>query len=276
MSARLAARQLLPRLEAAGVPDAAMEAEVLVRSAAGMARAAYFAGETLPSGCEPRLETMVARREAREPAAYITGTRAFYGLELSVGPGVLIPRPETELLVEAGLLEAARLDAPIVVDVGTGSGAVAVAVAHALPAGSGGRVLGTDVSADALRVAATNRDSHGVELTLLRMDLLGGIGRADVVLANLPYIPSGEVDALEPEVSRWEPRVALDGGADGLALIRRLIDDCRERLRPALLALEVGCGQADAVGAYATECGAVVQVLRDLSGIERVVCARWA
>ncbi len=273
MNPREAAQVAALKLAAAGVPEARFEAEVLVRHVTGLSRAQFFAarGEIGPSG---DLDDAIDRRAAREPGAYITGVREFYGLPFQVGPGVLVPRPETELLVDLGIEEARHLPQPVIVDAGTGSGCIAIAVAAAIDR-PGVTVVATDVSADALAIARKNRDAIGAPVHLVLASLAEAIARADIVLANLPYIPSGEIDALEPEVSRWEPRVALDGGCDGLGLIRRLIDDCAARLRPRLLALEVGFGQAAAVATLAREAGAGVNVVKDLGGIDRVVCARW-
>lgn len=272
MNAREVAGAAARRLEAAGLEDARFEAEVLVREAAGITRAQYFAGAILEGAARHRLQQWLARREQREPLAYITGWREFFGRRFAVGRGVLIPRPETELLVEIALHELRPNPASLVLEVGTGSGAVAVSVAAEAPAA---QVLATDISTAALQFAALNAAAHAPGVQIIRADLARPIRRADIVLANLPYVPSGEIDALEPEVSRWEPRVALDGGTDGLRLIRALIDDCAHRLRPRLLALEVGFGQAEAVAALGHGAGATVAVVRDLSGIDRVVCLRW-
>ncbi|MGE5595245.1 MAG: peptide chain release factor N(5)-glutamine methyltransferase [Hyphomicrobiales bacterium] len=271
MKARAAARKAAAELAQRGVPDPEFEGEYLVRQAAGLSRERYFTDPELPGPAQTRLMELLARRLAREPAAYIAGAREFYGLEFEMTPDVLVPRPETELLVEIGIAEAKRPET-FVVDVGTGSGCIATAVAVHAP---GAFVAATDVSVAALQVARRNAARHGATVRFAAGDLAACIGRADVVLANLPYIPSGEVAELEPEVRFWEPAVALDGGPDGLALVRRLIDDCASRLRPRLLALEVGYGQAQAVAAYARERGAQVELVKDLAGIDREVCCRW-
>ena len=272
MRARAAAARVRARLEAAGIPDAALEAELLTRHASGLSRAAFFAGKLAPEGACARLQTLVARRLRREPAPYLTGLREFHGLEFAVGPGALIPRPETELLVETGLAELARDPGATVLDAGTGCGAIAVAVASAAP---NARVVATDVSDAALGLAARNVARHGVRVALVRGDLASGIARADVVLANLPYVPADAIAGLQPEVRRWEPRVALDGGPDGLGLVRALLDDCAARLRPRLAAFEVGLGQAAPVAERARALGAEAAILHDLAGWERVVTARW-
>lgn len=273
MSARRAAMEASKRLAAAGIEDARFEAELLAREAAGVSRAAYFAGSTLDAGEAERFASWVERRARREPAAYITGHREFYGREFGVGPGVLIPRPETELLVELALAELDRDAGAVVVEAGTGSGAVAVSIAAERP---GAHVVATEISPDAMRFAEANAATHAPGVGLVLGDLLSMVSRADVVLANLPYIPAWEIEALEPEVSRWEPRVALDGGEDGYVLIRRLIEDCAARLRPRLLALEVGYGQAGDVEALLRRHGVEPWSVKDLAGIDRVVCGRWA
>ena len=273
MNAREAAAELAPRLAAAGVADARFEAEYLVRMAAGISRTEYFLDYQLCREQRARLGEFAGRRLEREPAAYIHGEREFYGLVFEVSPEVLVPRPETELLVDVALRECARLTEPLVVDVGTGSGAIAVAVSHHL-----GRetVTGIDTSSRALAVARRNAERHAACVRFVRGDLLAAARRADVVLANLPYVPGAEIAGLEPEVRDWEPRLALDGGEDGLDLIRRLVDDCAKRIRPRLLALEVGLGQAATVAARCQRGGARTEILADLAGIQRVVCARWA
>jgi release factor glutamine methyltransferase len=126
-----------------------------------------------------------------------------------------------------------------------------------------------------MRFAQANALTHAPQTSLMLGDLLAPVARADVVLANLPYIPTWEIEALEPEVSRWEPRIALDGGADGFALIRRLIEDCASRLQPRLLALEVGFGQAESVAAILRQHGRMPTSVKDLAGHDRVVCCRW-
>ena len=272
MKARQAAREAATRFAAAGVDECALEAEVLVRAASGLSRAQYFAGHEIQPDDLSAFHNLVGRRLTREPAAYILGEREFYGRRFEVTADTLVPRPETELLVDIAL--RALHPADVVVDVGTGTGCIVVSVALGAPHAM---VVATDTSQSALAVARRNRASHEAAVQLLAGDLLSAVRRADIVLANLPYIASDALRSLEPEVRDYEPRLALDGGPDGLVLVRRLIDDCAQRLRPRLLALEVGCGQAKAVVAYAHRQGAAAtEVQRDLAGIERVVCARWA
>jgi release factor glutamine methyltransferase len=272
VNAREAAAAAAARLGEAGVQDAKFEAEVLTRESAGVSRAQFFAGATLEPRAEKRLESFVERRMKREPGAYITGHREFFGRDFAVGPGVLIPRPETELLVELGLAELDDDPSAHVVEVGTGSGAVAISLAVERPEAS---ITATEVSHAAMAFARLNAERLGGSPGFVLGDLAVAIGRADVVLANLPYIPSWEIEALEPEVSKWEPLVALDGGVDGFVLIRRLIEDCASRLHPRLLALEVAFGQAEGVAAILREFDREPWSLKDLTGIDRVVCARW-
>lgn len=272
MNAREAASEAAERLARAGVSDAKFEAELLARESAGISRAAYFSGAEFKSGAASTFESFVERRTRREPTPYITGHREFFGREFAVGPGVLVPRPETELLVELALAEIDAEPMALVVEAGTGSGAVAVSIAAHRPLAN---VLACDISPTAMEFAFANAKRHTPQLRLFIGDLLAACGRADVVLANLPYIPTWEIDALEPEVSRWEPRIALDGGKDGFSLIRRLVDDCAARLRPRLLALEVGFGQAVAVSAIVNDAGVEPWVVKDLAGVDRIVCGRW-
>lgn len=272
MNARELGRLVQGQLEAAAIPGAAFEAEYLVRSVTGLNRATYFTGSAVAGRALAEVQGAVARRLHREPAAYITGTREFFGLAFAVTNAVLIPRPESELMVEAALAALGEHPRARVADIGTGSGCIAIAVAANAP---GARVTGIDRSASALRVAAMNARTHAAPVTFVQGDLLGPVGAADIVLANLPYIPSGDIAGLQPEVRDWEPRVALDGGHDGLTVVRRLIRDCADRVRPRLLALEVGAGQAAAVACLCTRAGAAVEVVPDLSGIERMVVARW-
>lgn len=272
MNARTEAARVTKELKSARVPDAGFEAELLVRTAADLSRSAYFGNPELSLGAVERLAEFTRRRLSREPFAYIAGTREFFGLEFNVTPDVLIPRPETEALVEAGLDELSRRPDSIVVDVGTGSGAVAISLARNVPDAT---VVGIDLSLPAIAVATANAERLAPAVQFVRGNLASAIGHADVVLANLPYIPSRILRTLEPEVRDWEPRLALDGGEDGLDLLRALIDDCSARLRPRLLALEVAISQDAAVAAYGKVRGARVETRRDLAGIERVVCLRW-
>jgi release factor glutamine methyltransferase len=271
MNSREAAAMVAAALECAGVPASRLEAEYLVRHAAGLDRVGYFLAPELDSIQAARIAAAVERRIAREPLPYIVREREFWGRPFVVTPDALVPRPETELLVEFALREARAGE--VLADVGTGTGCVAISLALERP---DLRVLGTDRSVAALAVAAANALRHRASIHLAAGDLATAVGHAAVVVANLPYIPTAEILALEPEIRDWEPLIALDGGEDGLTLIRRLADDCAARLRPRALAVEVAYGQAPDVAAFVRQHGAAVEVIKDLAGIDRVVVARWA
>ncbi len=274
MSARDLARAIQPLLEVAGIPDARIESELLVRYMGELSRSHYFAGGDFPESHRPKLFAAIERRVAREPLAYITGRRAFMGLEFQVTPAVLIPRPETELLVEEAVRRSPA--GALVCDVGTGSGCIAVSIAQLRPDVA---VLATDISEDALAVARGNAERHGAGVAFVRGSLLSVIrcpvDRELVVVANLPYIATNEIARLEPEVRNAEPRIALDGGTGGLDLLGELIHDCAERLRPHLLLLEVAAGQAQQVAELLTKSRAEVEIKPDLVGIDRMVVAEW-
>ncbi len=274
---RLEAARL--ELKGAGIPDASLEAELLLRHVTTLDRATLFASPemVLKPEQETRFRELLARRLDREPAAYITGHREFYGLEFMVDPRVLIPRPETELLVSEALAWCEGLQAPTIADIGTGSGAVALALAVNLP---GAAIYATDVSDSALAVAAANCRVHGVasRVRLLRGDLLAPLPEpVDLIVANLPYVTEAEMGALLLEINRYEPRVALAGGADGLDLVRRLCDSAPDYLKPhACLLLEMGPAQTAAVAVSLRRIfpAADVTVLPDLAGLARVVRLR--
>jgi release factor glutamine methyltransferase len=268
------------RLKEAGIEDSDLEAEVLLRHALGVDRARLFAclQEPLPDDAQKRFEAYVGRRLKHEPTAYITGRREFFGLELEVTPAVLIPRPETEILVEAAI-EVARprgriRRGAVMADVGTGSGAIAIALATSVPRSD---VYAIDMSPEAIAIAERNVERHGVSdrVMVLRGDLLSPLPEfVDVVIANLPYVPSADIQSLAPEVRDHEPRRALDGGPDGLDLIRRLVAEAPRYLRPnGCVCLEFGDGQAEAVVRLSREAfpGMRVQLRKDLAGRERVV-----
>ncbi len=207
--------------------------------------------------------------------AYILGRWGFRGLDLDVDRRVLVPRPETELLVDRCLALVDGAAGPEVLDVGTGSGAIALALASELPKA---RVVGCDVSGDALEVARANGERLGVEVEWVASDMLSGVGgrRFHLVVSNPPYVAAGEIDALEPEVRDWEPRGATVAGETGLEAIERLVAQVPAALEPGgALVLEVGAGQADAVAAL-LEGARLAGVGRDPdhAGIERIVWGR--
>ncbi|HVY96611.1 MAG TPA: peptide chain release factor N(5)-glutamine methyltransferase [Solirubrobacterales bacterium] len=259
-------------LRAAGVEDPRLDAEILLAEATGRERAALVAGTEVEPAAARRFGEMVRRRLRREPVAYIVGRKGFRRLELAVDPQVLIPRPETELLVELAL---ERRPATLL-DVGTGSGAIALAVADELP---GCEVTATDSSPSALGVARANAERLGLgERVRFLAGTLPPEEDFELILANLPYVAEAEWPGLQPEVTRWEPRQALLAGGDGLDAIRALVAAVAARrsryagLENTTLALELGAGQAGPVASLMEEAGFVaIERRRDLAGIERVV-----
>lgn len=264
-------------LRAAGVEDPRLDAELLLAEATGWNRATLAAdreAEVSPAAGR-RFGELVRRRLRREPVAYILGRKGFRNLELAVDGRVLIPRPETELLVELAL----EAEPKSVLDVGTGSGAIALAVADELP---GCTVTATDTSPAALEVARANAEHLGLAE---RIRFLEGTvpenESFDLVLANLPYVAEREWPSLQPEVTRWEPREALLAGPDGLDAYRSLIKGSAglygryAESKSGGLAVEVGEGQAQAVRELMREAGfGGIETRRDLAGIERVVVGR--
>jgi release factor glutamine methyltransferase len=243
-----------------------LDAELLLAHALGVDRSRLGVDARLKLDM-PALHAfhdLVTRRAAHEPVAYILGRKEFRRITLSVDPRVLIPRPETELLVEVGLTLPSGAS---VVDVGTGSGAVALALASERPDLS---VWATDVSSEALEVARANGFHLGVEVEFVQSDLLAGLDRPfDAVLANLPYVAAGA--ELPPDVARYEPTGALFAGEDGLDVIRRLVDEVRD---VSLVALEVGFDQARSVAALLAPRTNSIEIVCDLAGHERVVVGR--
>jgi release factor glutamine methyltransferase len=269
-------------LRAAGIEDPRLDAELLLCEATGWDRA-YLAANPeaeIPPPAARRYSETVRRRLRREPVAYILGYRGFRHIEPAVDPRVLIPRPETELLVELAL----ELRPRTVLDVGTGSGAIALAVADELPDCA---VTATDTSPAALEVARANAERLGLAA---RIEFVEGTlppepAEFDLVLANLPYVSEAEWGGLEPEVTEWEPREALLAGPDGLDAFRDLLSgrvpvsfrmaERNGKSASGVVGLEVGDGQAVAVAEMLRAAGFVsVQTRADLAGIERVVVGR--
>jgi len=271
------------RLRAAGSPSPRLDAEVLLAHHLDRERSWLLAHPEAPISAPAAYDALIARRAAGEPVAYLRGFKEWRSLRIRADARALIPRPETELLLEAAEAEIARRlpgDAPIVAwEVATGAGAVAVALAlRFAPEIRAGRLrlVASDLSHDALALAAENLAAHEVgDLVELRhADLLEPAGsalpRPDVVAANLPYVASDEVDARQGSLG-FEPRIALDGGPDGLAVLRALLDSLPSRAAPsAAVLLELGVGQVEAVRALAPG-GASVTVVPDLAGLDRVV-----
>ena len=264
----IAARERLIR---AGIPpdQAGIDAEVLIRHVLGWDRAKYLASrhEPLPSTASFPFEAALAERERRVPVAYITGHREFWGLDFDVSPAVLIPRPESELIVEAALTFLSDAEARLrIADIGTGSGCLAVSLAYERPHAT---LLATDVSEDALAIARRNAERHGVSgrIRFARTSFLTDIqGSFDLIVAN----------PLSPDVRDHEPAIALFGrGEDGLDDVRELLGQSATRLAPSgRVMMEFGYGQGDAVRAGAERAGLdIVDILRDLQGYERTLIA---
>ena len=265
-------------LESAAIPEARLEAEVLLINILRVPRHGIYAyqEQELTSEQSELLAKLVDQRLKREPLAYILGHREFYGVELAVGPGVMIPRPETELLVEQGLflglmhMEEGGL---VIAEPGTGSGAISINLALHLPMA---RVYATELYPEALKVAQHNIARHNVadRITLLEGDLLDPIEESvDVIVANLPYIPRDEIAALQPEI-QWEPREALDGGPDGLDVITRLLNQARDKLKETgVVILEIDPRQADPLQTLSMELfpGASISVEQDLARLDRML-----
>jgi len=256
-------------LRDAGCDTPRLDAELLLADAIGTTRTQLHLAperELRPEESQ-RFAALLRRRRAREPVAYVLGKRAFRYIELTVDDRVLVPRPESEGLVEAalGLPQGAR-----VVDVGTGSGAIALALKHERPDLD---VVATDVSADALAVARANAAALSLDVTFLHGDLLDPVdGTIDAVLSNPPYVAKRDLETLAPEVIA-EPDMAVFGGYDGFEIVRRLVPAAVERA--PLVALEIGQGMAGVVGGLLRDAGMTdVAVHRDLAGIERVVVGR--
>jgi release factor glutamine methyltransferase len=255
-------------LGAAGVDSPRLDAELLLAAATGLTRAQIVSdpGRPIEPEAARAFQALALRRREREPVAYLLGEKGFRHLDLRVDRRVLIPRPETEHLVEAalGLPAGAR-----VVDVGTGSGAVALALKSERP---DLELVATDASADALQVARANALLLGLDVAFAHGDLLEPVeGRIDAVLSNPPYVET--TAPLAPEIARYEPPAALFAGEDGLDVYRRLVPGARAA-GARFVALEVGAGQAGAVAALLRDAGyATTDTLRDLAGIERIVRA---
>ena len=263
------------------IPDARLEAEALLAYALEISRTQVLARPERP--LSPEEEAVVSealrRRLSREPLAYITGHREFFGIDFKVNPSVLIPRPETETLVETALKIANEFPGGpelSVVDVGTGSGAIAVCLALRL---SSARIFAVDSSSAALNVARTNAETHGVadRITFLEGDLLSHFsGGVDLITANLPYVRTGELSSLAPEVQQ-EPTEALDGGQDGLDLVRRMMQQAQHVISgDGVILLEMDHRQAESLRSMGESMfpGAEISILKDLAGLDRVFMLR--
>jgi release factor glutamine methyltransferase len=270
-------------LAAAGIPTARLDAEVLLAHGCCLDRAALYARwrGVVSADCRLRFDAAVARRRRHEPLQYIVGQQEFWSLEFVVTPDVLIPRPETELLVElalAVLSSEARSGFPLLhlCDLGTGSGCIAVALARELPHV---HVYALDVSEAALDVAQSNARRHAVaeHIHFLASDGFSAVSglRFDAIVCNPPYVSSGELQGAQPELA-WEPRHALDGGPDGLAVIERIATEAPRYLTEGgWLLMEIGAGQGPAVERLAQAAGfSSVSIRADYAGLPRALVAR--
>ncbi len=262
-------------LAAAGIEQARAEAELIVRAACGLTAEDLILRPEAELTCaeRERATTLASRRARREPVPYLLGRVEFYSLPFLVSSASIVPRPETEILAEAALGRAPRTRCRLAADVGTGSGVLACVLARHL---DGLRVAATDISAHALILARQNARLHRAADRVLnvRCDLLSAVaGPLDFLVANLPYVRTGDFEGLQPEIRDFEPRRALDGGADGLDVIRRLSVQLSGHLaKGGFAALEVGAGQATEV-ANLLERGGLgsIEVVADYAGIDRVV-----
>ncbi len=277
MNCKQALTQVRQILKGNHIEDAALEGEILLRYVLGKTRAQLFAEldkDISPSDFK-RLLKLVERRIKGEPSTYITGHKEFYGLDFIVNRHVLIPRPETELLVEQAISACRENHYSIIADIGTGCGAITVSLAVSMPSV---KVYATDISSKALKVAEQNCTKHGVKdrVQFLRGNLLEALPESvDLIVANLPYVKEADIPDKGP--LSFEPRVALDGGVKGLDKIELLSRQAHEVLKKkGSLLLEVGQGQAEDVKANLHKVfpAGLIEVEKDLAGIERVVCLR--
>lgn len=271
-----ALRKASSTLTSHGIEDAFLEAELLLMRVLGLNRAQLYAQSDQELSPERWAEfwQLIERRLQHEPAAYILRHCSFYDLDLYIDSRAFIPRPESELLVEEALKFIHQRDSCLVADVGTGSGAIAIAIALHSPAT---KIYAIDMSAAALEVTVINCQRYEVvgRVSLLQGDLLQPLPEpVDLIVANLPYVKDDELGKLSPEIERFEPQIALAGGREGLDKISQLLAQSGEKLRPqGLILLEIGQGEGEAATALASRYfpGARIELLPDLSGIDRVV-----
>lgn len=268
-------------LERAGSLDPRRDAALLLRHLLGLDAAQFFLRsdhQIAPEQLRAYM-SLIERRASGEPVQYITGHQEFYGLDFIVGRDVLIPRPETELIVEKTIELARGLPNPIIVDVGTGSGCIAVALAKNLP---GARLIATDISEAALELARLNAERHRARIEFFCGDLLEPLrhlrieGSVDFIVSNPPYVPSSEPSLLQPEVLNYEPALALFGGPDGLEFHRRLLGESGRYLKPGrYMIIEIGYGQVEAIRTLINPLDwELIEVRNDLQGIPRALVLR--
>ncbi|MBX3298837.1 MAG: peptide chain release factor N(5)-glutamine methyltransferase [Acidobacteria bacterium] len=266
------------RLQAAGIREARRDADLLLRHVTGATRAWVIAHPEAEMASEQAkiFADLISRREEHEPVQYITGVQEFFGREFEVSPAVLIPRPETEIAVEAAVEHLSALGNPKFVELGIGSGCISISILAEVASARG---IGVDLSPQALPVAERNAAKHNVaaRLDLRRSDLFSAVDETglDAVVSNPPYVPDDVIATLEPEVNEYEPRLALAGGSEGLDVVRRIIAGSPGRLRPGgLLVIEIGIGQSfDVENMFDPESWTEAAVIPDLQGIPRTLRA---
>ena len=273
--------EIIEQLTSAGIEDADSEARIILRETAGLSATDIHGrpDDEITSDIYNEIQTIIKRRLMREPLQYIYGRWDFMGLSFAVRPGVLIPRPDTEIMVETVM---GRLhDGMRILDLCTGTGCILISL---LKYSNGCEGVGVDISEEALALAQENADNinNSASISFLQGDLYGALTEMvtpitfDIIVSNPPYIPADVIDTLEPEVKKYEPRLALDGGDDGLDIIRRIIDGAQAHLiKGGELFLEIGYDQGQAVSALMREAGfADVEVIPDYAGLDRVVAGR--
>lgn len=267
----------IQELRAAGVPNDLLDSQTLLAAALGKDRTYLIINfsEQLTSEALEKYQALINRRTTGEPLQYITGRQEFFGLEFMVTPDVLIPRPETELLVEEMLRLAQGINQPLIIDVGTGSGCIAISLAREL---EGAKVIAIDISVGALRVARSNAQKHELQnqVAFIEGDLFSGIEagtKADLIVSNPPYIAAEELPGLQREVRDWEPKTALTDFGDGLEFYRRLLREAPAYLKPGgHFICEMGYTQSAKIQALVDRnIWTAPTILQDLQGIERIM-----
>lgn len=265
-------------LQASGIAESRREASSLLSFILSRPGSFLFAHPEyeLTTEEQVRFDECVQRRAKREPFQYITGRQEFFGHEFEVGPGILIPRPETEILVEAAIDRLAGIELPKFLEIGVGSGCISISILYAVPTAT---AIGIDLSPIALETTGRNAEKHRVanRLILHKGDLFEGVsGKFDLIVSNPPYIPEAEIAALQPEVRDFEPYSALSGGADGLDIIRRIIATAPGFMAVGgTLLIEIGFGEAEAVrGLLAPPTWENCEFVPDLQGIPRILSAK--
>jgi release factor glutamine methyltransferase len=272
-----ARRALTENLRAGGVDSPELDARILIGHALALDHAGLAAAEKqeMPGTAASKIDALAARRLAREPVARIVGEKEFWGLSFKVTPAVLVPRPETETVVELALSVVERAAPLRIADLGTGSGAILLALLSELPHARG---VGIDIATDALDLARSNAQYLGLadRADFVLADFAAVEGTFDLIVSNPPYVATDDIATLAPEVCNYDPRSALDGGPDGLAAYRAVAANAARLLRPAAhLVVEIGAGQEQPVSALFAHNGLAISAMRhDLSGIPRALAAK--